>query len=135
MKSVVKFFQVTMLWIVLLPFTFSFIGAASNQAVLIANRDTFPVLLNDKKLADVEAGTLNAWSPKASVPEYGEVVMLDDVHCAMTSKTHLNFLADIFDVKIAIMSVGDMLIDLGTWLGSFCGIVWLALVSQKLRQL
>ena len=123
MRKLVAFLQVTSLWILFLPATFTFLGAASNQAVLIANHDKFPVMLNDK--------TANRISPTGEplVDPYG---MLDDTHCAMTAHTHLNFLGDILDFHDAWLSIGDLLLELGAWLGTFCAFVWGALVIQKL---
>jgi hypothetical protein len=113
-----RFLRVTMLWILLLPGALFFLGAASNQAVLIANHDKFPVLLNQQK------------TDKASADGYG---LIDDTHCLMTRQTHLNALADIFDFKEAIYSIGDLMMELAGWL-SFLPFVWLALVINKLLQ-
>jgi len=117
MRQVGKFFRVTMLWILLLPVASTLLGVASNQAVLIANHDRFPVMMNDSVMAleDVDANG-----------------MLDHEHCVMTDQTHLNALADIFDVHDAWISVGDMFIRLGDWLMAFCPFVWLALVIRRL---
>ena len=118
MQKVVKFFRITMLWVLLLPGVCMFIGAASNQAVLISNGDKFPVLIN------------------ASVISQGDVdangMLLDKEHCIMTHATHLNALADIIDTHYAWMSIGDIFIEIGLWLAAFCPFVWLALVVQKL---
>jgi hypothetical protein len=118
MRQIVKFFRVTMLWILLLPVIATVIGAASNQAVLIANGDKFPVLMNPSIMA------------QQNVDSNG---MLDNEHCVMTHSTHLNALADIFDTHDAWISVGDILIELGSWLAGFCPFIWLALVVQKLN--
>ena len=117
MQKIVKFFRITMLWVLLLPGVCMFIGAASNQAVLISNGDKFPVLIN------------------ASVISQGDVDangMLDKTHCIMTHATHLNALADIIDTHDAWISIGDIFIKIGLWLAAFCPFVWLALVVQKL---
>ena len=95
-----------------------FTGAACNQLVLIANHDKFPVMLNEAKRVKL--------TPDAN----GQI---DEVHCVMTSTTHLNFLADIFDFHDSISSAGDGLLELGEWLNTFCIFVWAALVIQKLR--
>lgn len=117
MQKIVKFFRITMLWVLLLPVVCTFIGAASNQAVLISNGDRFPVLMN----ASVRS--------KEYVDANG---MLDKEHCIMTHATHLNALADIIDTQDAWMSIGDIFIEIGIWLAAFCPFVWLALVVQKL---
>jgi uncharacterized protein DUF5317 len=117
-----RLFLATYLWILLLPVGFYALGTGSNQLVLIANHDKFPVLLNEATLAKHEAN--------GDIDQYG---MLDEVHCVMTSKTHLNFLADIFDVHVAWMSIGDFFLEIGDWLWSFSPFVWLVLVIRKLR--
>ena len=47
--------QKTALWILLAPIAITFVGVASNQAVLIANHDKFPVMVNSTKLTEFEA--------------------------------------------------------------------------------
>ena len=119
MRKLAAFFRVTFLWILLLPYFFTFVGAASNQAVLIANGDKFPVLLNIVKQHeyDVDANGF-----------------LDATHCLMTKNTHLNALEDIFDFHTDIYSVGDLLLETGDWLGSFCTFVWGAFAIAKLHK-
>ena len=117
MQKIVKFFRITMLWVLLLPGVCMFIGAASNQAVLISNGDKFPVLMNASVIS------------KEDVDANG---MLDKEHCIMTHATHLNALADIIDTHDAWISIGDIFIKIGLWLAAFCPFVWLALVVQKL---
>jgi Family of unknown function (DUF5317) len=114
--------RVTMLWIPLLPVMLAVAGAASNQAVLIANHDKFPVMLNDAKLP--------AMTDKGSAPG-----MLDDTHCIMTPATHLNFMADVFDFGPGgINSIGDLLLEFGGWLLPFACLLWGAKVSMRLLQ-
>src|SRR5579872_6798880 len=115
-QAIARFFRVTMLWIVLLPYLFIGVGAASNQLVLIANHDKFPVMENDWR-ASKETVIGGVIDPKA--------------HCLMTPETHLNFLADIFDFKDAIYSIGDFLLMFGEWLQTFCVFVWVALVVKS----
>ena len=107
-----------MLWVLLAPYAVSYMGFASNQLVLIANHDKFPVLLNEK--------ARTSFNPDANG-------LIDERHCVMTKQTHLNALADIFDLHTAWYSVGDGLLFTGEWLESFCFFVWVALVIQKLR--
>ncbi len=59
--------------------------------------------------------------------------MLDDVHCVMTPQTHLNFLADVIDVG-SIESVGDLLIDLGSWSWPYAPFVWGTALLVKNRK-
>jgi hypothetical protein len=113
------FLRVTMLWVLLLPYAFIFVGAASNQLVIIANHDKFPVMMNEAARAHFE--------PDANG-------LIDKEHCVMTDKTHLNALADIFDFGDGWYSIGDELIDFGVWLNGFCIYVWIALVVKSLYQ-
>lgn len=133
--------RVSALWILLLPYGVYTLGAASNQAVLIANHDTFPVLVNDTKLADfrkpAKVVSLDdiLGPPMRPQPSPVDDGMIDDVHCRMTSKTHLNFLADIFDLKSeGIYSIGDFLIMLSEWLSTFTFYVWGFSVIRKLQK-
>lgn len=102
----------------MLPYLVFGVGAGSNQLVLIANHDKFPVMLN-------EAGRVH-FNPDANG-------LLDKTHCVMTPDTHLNALADIFDLHDGWYSIGDFLLMLSDWLSGFCVFVWIALVIQKLR--
>ena len=112
-----RFFRVTALWILILPSLPTTLGFLSNQAVLIANHQTFPVLVNSRR-DDID---------------YDGYFKHDNTHVVMTSKTHLNALADIFDLKSdGTVSIGDMLLDLGDWLKTFCPYIWAAFVSRKL---
>ena len=138
-----NFFRKTSLYILAVPVLFTLLGAASNQVVLIANHDTFPVMVNDKKLAEMtetkekfpvmELKLHKVFKPTPA-QEKNDAVMLDDIHCAMTSKTHLNALADIFDLKDAIYSIGDFMLMLGEWLGSFTFAIFVFDVVRKLRK-
>ena len=132
-----NFLRKTSLYILAVPVLFTLLGAASNQVVLIANHDTFPVMVNDKKLAEMtgprEQKAINFNKPQPAF-EIEDAVMLDEVHCAMTSKTHLNALADIFDRKDAIYSIGDFMLMLGEWLGSFTFAIFVFDVVRKLRK-
>ena len=134
-----SFLRRTSLYLLAIPVLFTFLGAASNQVVLIANHDSFPVMLNDKKLRDMTKKDEEQFIKVqflAPTPAYeaNDVVMLDDVHCNMTSETHLNFLADIFDLKDAIYSIGDFMLMLGEWLGSFTFAIFVFDVARKLRK-
>lgn len=135
-----NFFKRTSLYILAIPVLFTFLGAASNQLVLVANHDSFPVMLNDKKLRDMTKKDEEQFIKVqflAPTPAYeaNDVVMLDEVHCNMTSKTHLNALADIFDLKDAIYSIGDFLLMLGEWLWVFAPFVFVFDTTRKLAKL
>lgn len=106
-----------------IPVLLIVLGSASNQAVLIANHGTFPVQVNAE---DILTHSDNPVLLKDGT------IMLDNVHCVMTEKTHLNWLADIFNMHRAIMSIGDFLIDFGDRLWGFAPIVWGTLVVRKL---
>jgi len=92
-----KSFRKVVLWAILLPYALSFLGVALNQLVILENDGKFPVMMNPK------------WYAQQQPDMTG---MIDDVHCVMTSQTHLNLLADIFNFG-GIYSVGDLLIDAG----------------------
>jgi hypothetical protein len=112
-----NFLRKTRLYILALPVLFIVLGAASNQAVLIANHDKFPVLENAVRLnRDVKRGTVKVLNDGT--------IMLDEVHCLMTNETHLNFLADIFDFGHQIESIGDLFIDFGQWLWGYAPFIW-----------
>lgn len=124
MRSTLNFFRATFLWILLLPIASYIGGCASNQLVLFVNHDTFPVSVNlakAKKFVGDDAVLL----PDGTV-------MLDDTHCLMTNKTHLNLMADIFDFHDTIESVGDLMIDFGTWMWSFAPFLWGFAVLSRL---
>jgi hypothetical protein len=133
-----NFLRKTSLYILAIPVLFTFLGAASNQVVLIANHDTFPVMLNDKKVASMtgpnESVEIKFNSPNPAF-EQNDVVMLDDVHCIMSHKTHLNALADVFDLKDGIYSIGDFLLMLGEWFGVFAPFVFVFDTTRKLAKL
>ena len=133
-----KFLRKTSLYILATPLLFTFLGAASNQIVLIANHDTFPVMVNDKKLVEMTTPPKPAQPVQAfrsTVSLQDDAIMLDDTHCVMSHDTHLNLLADIFDMKDAIYSIGDFLLMLGEWLMAFAPFVFLFDVVRKLKAL
>jgi len=119
-----KLLRSSLLWVLLAPYGIFGLGVASNQLVLIANHDAFPVMVNPVKLA--------ALLPEGVVilPQ-GQSQMIDEVHETMTPSTHLNILADIFDLG-SIYSLGDFGIMLGQWLMSWTPLVWGTLVIKKL---
>ena len=132
-----SFFKRTSLYILAIPVLFTFLGAASNQLVLLANHDTFPVMVHAKKLQEMteprEQKAINFNKPIPAF-ETDDAVMLDEVHCVMTSHTHLNFLADVFDLKDAIYSIGDFLLMLGEWFGVFAPFVFVFDTTRKLAK-
>ena len=152
-----NFLRKTALWILLLPIAIWGIGVASNQAVLIANHDKFPVMINSARAQNLELrqliayqkamNTLNDptakpedWQKAGLVAEEIEIEqntgMLDQVHCIMTPETHLNALADIFDFnQEGIYSIGDELLFLGDWLRFPCLLLWGFMLTDKVRKL
>ena len=131
-----KFLRKTSLYILAIPVLLFGLGAASNQVVLQANNDRFPVLINETKVREfnsekVELGPMSITVVKPANVDSDGVVMIDDTHCVMTSKTHLNFLADVFDLG-NIYSIGDFLLMLGEWLMGFAPFVFLFDVVRKL---
>ena len=139
MNLVRRFLCSSFLWILLAPYIVTGLGAASNQAVLIANHDKFPVMVNAVKLDEytgepkIDIVTVLTGTPSVETekPKPTDATYIDDVHIVMTSDTHLNALADIFDFHSAIYSIGDGLLMLGEWLSGFCPMVFLALVFKK----
>jgi hypothetical protein len=131
-----SFLRRTSLYLLAIPVLFTFLGAASNQIVLIANHDRFPVMVNDKKLAGMteskEDHSIHFVKPIPAF-EADDAVMLDDTHCSMTPHTHLNFLADIFDMKDAIYSIGDFMLMFGEWLWAFAPALFVFDTVRKLR--
>jgi hypothetical protein len=150
-----NFFKRTSLYILAIPALVFGLGLLSNQAVIFANHDKFPVMYNEYKVnayrvhlerelakcqapdLDVEAAidTTPAVDPCEPIQFQLEALKfdyLDDTHVIMTSKTHLNFLADWIDLKEATYSIGDFLLMLGEWLGAFAPFLFAFDVIRKL---
>ena len=136
-----NFLRKTSLYLLAAPLLVTFLGIASNQVVLIANHDKFPVMLNQLKLQEIqdakdakpeEDAILPIFTKEQPAEVSDNVVMLDDVHCVMTSNTHLNFLADVFDLG-NIYSIGDFLLMLGGWAFSFAPFLFVFDVARKLK--
>lgn len=133
----IKFLRKTSLYILAIPALCFLLGAASNQLVLIENHDRFPVMVNATKLAehnseDVDLGPFSIKIVKPAVVDDDGVVMIDDTHCVMTKQTHLNALADVFDLG-NIYSIGDFLLMLGEYLFGFAPFIFLFDVVRKLK--
>ena len=124
-----------LLWVLLAPYLLTGIGAASNQLVLIANHDKFPVMVNQKKLNQLMGSEDDPFSIIEQVRHTPNAPdadgMIDDVHCVMTDDTHLNLLADVFDMHSAIYSIGDFLLMAGDWGSQFCPYIFVAFVFKK----
>ena len=133
MNLVRRFLCSSFLWILLAPYAVTGLGIASNQAVLIANHDKFPVMVNPVKLDEFSGPKteIDIVAVLTGKPSPTDATYIDDVHIVMTSDTHLNALADIFDFHSAIYSVGDFGLMLGEWMSGFCPFVFLALVFNK----
>jgi hypothetical protein len=109
-----------LLCLILLPYALYVLGAASNQLVIVANHGKFPVMENPAWVShDLAAGNLT------------EDGMTDDVHCIMTPETHLNFLADVFDFRDKIESIGDLLIDSGSLIHDYSFFILAGLILFK----
>jgi hypothetical protein len=130
---VFKFLRKSLLYILLAPYAVTGLGIVSNQAVLNANNDTFPVRINPVKLYDWshEGAAMHILPPTEQTPK-GVVFINDNMHIVMNSTTHLNWLADIFDFHTHIYSIGDFLIELGGWLDGFALPLWAGAVLRKL---
>jgi hypothetical protein len=137
-----NFLRRTCLWILLTPALTFGAGVLSNQLVLWANHDTFPVLVNDRKFAKFEAAQVaqkvkddpSTWRLPIPARVMNGAIMLDDVHCRMDSTTHLNFLADVWDLG-SIYSIGDFMLYAGVWMWDFAPFVYLFAVTAKLCRL
>lgn len=123
-----NYLRKTFLWILLLPYALGFLGAASNQLVFLVNHGKFPVMLNPVDAVvwqpNVE-GMLTDYNPLTQERE------IDPRHCAMTSATHLNWLADIFDFHEGKVSIGDLLIDSRAAILPYCWGIWLGLILTR----
>ena len=138
-------------YLIAIPLLMTFMGAASNQAVLIANHDKFPVMVNEEKLqkfcqpedagnsfaaAIAKALGVPAKDTQMAEPDPftcsngGE--FMDDTHVIMTSKSNLRPLADVFDMYDRIYSIGDFSMMLGERAWGWAGIAWLTLAIRKL---
>jgi len=132
-----KFLKRTALWIVAVPLLTFLLGAAMNQAVLVANHDRFPVMWNTYKAAkyemDIEKAVETADDPEAAAQAAFDLEALvkagylDDTHCLMTPQTHLNALADWIDLRSATYSPGDLLLNLGESGLDYAPLVWAAI--------
>ncbi len=72
--------------------------------------------------------------PKIPVIAPDGAIMMDETHCLMTDKTHLNFLADVIDLHSQILSVGDLSLELGEWMWMYAPVVWGCAVVRKLNE-
>jgi hypothetical protein len=137
-----RFLRKTSLYLLALPLLFTFLGIASNQAVLAANSDRFPVMWNNYKVNEYRLHLEKAAAdddPDVALQAQFDLAALregfiDDTHCIMTKDTHLNFLADYIDFHTATYSPGDELLELGEWSWSFAFPVWIFAAIQKLRK-
>jgi len=140
-----KFFRRTCLYILVIPVLFTFLGALSNQIVLQANHDTFPVMISSAKLfehkhalakiaeSDSDADAVEEATLRLVELDHG---FLDDTHIVMTDKTHLNFLADVFDFRReGIESIGDLLLKLGEFTWTYAPFIFVFAVIGKLKNL
>lgn len=140
-------------YLIAIPLLATLLGAASNQAVLIANGDKFPVLYNNEKIhvscqtpdANAEENPLDILlgvpsktsilkpQPALSDPDLCQNggKFLDDTHVIMDKDSHLKILSDIIDMHEATYSVGDGLLEFGEWMWSWSVIAWLVLVIRK----
>lgn len=123
-----KFFRKTCIYVLAAPLLCVLLGTVSNEAVLYANHDTFPVNANAAKVHHFTGQTIS------ELPALSDgTVMIDDTHCVASNKTHLNLLADVIDEgSDGIESIGDILIDLGNWAWRYCVAIWGFIVTWKL---
>lgn len=138
-------------YIIAIPLLSMLLGAASNQAVLMANGDKFPVFWNNEKI-HVSCQTpepkavpdfLSSLLPSILAPQPAPKAnpdpdlcqnggkFLDNEHVIMDKGSHLKALADIFDIGSGAYSIGDGLLAFGEWVWEWAGIAWLALIIRK----
>ena len=125
-----QFVRQTYAWVLAVPLLCLVLGFASNQAVLWANGDRFPVVVNP-----AIALRIVSQKDRRAVAVVLATGMLDNVHCVMTPATRLNFLADWIDLKTAWVSPGDLLLWGYEWMWRYAPTVWLALVLARLKEL
>jgi len=133
-------------YLVAIPILLVLLGAASNQAVLVANWGKFPVMVNEFQTAEMRDVQKRACSPQEQREEFSSFdtevspactalkdngQFVDEIHSFMGHNSRLKFLADYINLKDKIASPGDLLIALGSWLWSFTPIMWLGLVLRK----
>lgn len=145
-----KWLKKTALWIVAVPLLTYYLGAGLNQAVLVANHDRFPVMWNSYKALKYEFEIVKAAEETCGDGENANPEIcadaqfdlkalqyagyLDDTHVLMSSKTHLNFLADWIDLKSATYSPGDVLLMLGNLGMEYAPWIWAAVALGKLSR-
>ena len=152
-----KLFKVPYWFLIAIPMLCIGLGTLSNQVVLWANFDKFPVMYNAEKVhlscqpAD-KTGSLAADIIKAlkgdkpskthnlhlqlSAPDANACanggIFLDDVHVIMNKDSKLKALADIWDFHDATYSIGDFMLMLGDWFMGWAPLAWLVLIIRKL---
>lgn len=134
------------LWAV--PALAIFLGAASNQFVLIANHGKFPVMMNEAQVVHFCAATPEQDEFSTKRPRFSVLKtsvdftscshggqFIDQVHSVMGPNSRLKAMSDILNLKDGIYSIGDIGIILGSWLFSFTPIAWTVLTVRKLASL
>jgi hypothetical protein len=137
----INWLKKTALWIVAIPVLCWVLGAASNQVVLVANHDRFPVMVNDYKVTQlaIEMETVaNSDSDRApdaalALEALQKEGFLDHTHVVMTKHTHLNFLADWIGVG-GVYSIGDLLLGAGEQGLDPALLIWITVVIGRLRK-
>lgn len=137
-------------YLIAVPVLLVLSGVASNQAVLVANWGKFPVMMNERQVqlqakmqeqmdqADQKQANDDPFSSFNTSVDTDKIVLdsqsqfLDDVHSIMGHNSRLKFMADIFNMGQFICSIGDLLLWLGEWLGSYSFIMWLGLILRRL---
>lgn len=154
-------FKIPYWYLIAVPLLSIGLGAASNQAVLIANWDKFPVMANNERIVEwckppAPKNTIDLFqlvapiAPPVKPPKKHDIFAAqpahidvqacsaggdffdgDDVHVIMHKESKLKFMADIFDMHGDIFSVGDGLISAGEWAIDWTPLAWLILVIRK----
>jgi len=139
--------------LIIVPLLLVLLGAASNQAVLIANHGKFPVMLNEQQVADFikkqaqdedKLAAKKAADEKTAGEKKGFTIantsvsknelkngqFLDSIHSVMGPNSHLKAMADVFDLG-SIYSVGDFGIILGEFLWPIGALLFLGINALK----
>jgi hypothetical protein len=135
----VRLLRSTALWLLILPYLVYLTGAGLNQLAMNANGDLMPVRINVVKAIEWFGPPIMFGEPAPDKKHHIIILpdgtaQLDGRHCLMTARTHFNWVSDIFDFHSEIDSVGDLLLSLSEWLGTFCWFGAICLAAGELRR-
>ena len=139
-----KLLKVPYWYLIAIPLLSIALGTVSNQVVLWANFDKFPVMSNNEKIHQSCQTPDRPKAPKKDAPSILKPqpakdsdlcrnggIFLDDTHVIMTKDSKLKFLADIWDFHEVTYSIGDFFLMFAEWMLSWAPLAWLVLVIRK----